>query len=142
MGFARTRDVLQVGRGMKFVSRWAIDREREVYFIPTGLGGYEIHWRNNVIAIKETHKETLRKQAQKFDQDCIIKQLIIPRTLEGKNDIFAIIISLVDELFKFYCNRNIKHKVNITVNFSPDFEIRYQEHVKSRVKLSVFATIQ
>jgi len=150
MGFARTLDDVKLPNRKRcsFVSKWAIDREREVYFIPTGLSGYEIHWKNNVISIDAPREETLELTpddsniAQRFNHAYTIRQLIIPRALEGKENVLSTIKALADEVFKFYWHGKLKYKGNITVTFSPDLEVRYQEHVKSRVKLSDFATIQ
>ena len=133
MGFARTMDDAKPGLGMSFVSKWMIDTEKDSIFIPVHVNSYELHWEHQTIFVRARFKPRITTYE--------VQQIVIPRGMENKE---SKIIKIIEEAFKNYGNGWLDKQshLNGKTIFSPDIEIRYQDHVKSKVKLSDFATIQ
>ncbi len=135
MGFAKTRGDIKLpnGRRCSFVSHWVIDREREAYFMPTGVNDYELHWKNDVIYVKALF--TPIKTSHE------IRKIAIPKVLEDKQkDVMKLVLGGLSA----YGNGRTRKSSHLkgTAELSDNLETRFPDRVKSKVKLIDFETVQ
>ncbi len=145
MGFAKTMD--DAKRGIRFVSGWAVDRERDAYLVATNKQtGWEaeFHWKNYTILIVTSNlvgtkiPEDIRIREEKKAGEHIviffrIIRLVIPEEIKDK---FSEIESMIKEALAAHgWLGGIGY-----AELSPKLEIRFSKLIKSEILLRDFST--
>lgn len=149
-GFARTMDDADAGRGMQFVSNWAIDREQNAKVICISIGRgenwkLELHWNYDTILI-EAHAERksrypLENETGDYKIDVLfeIEELSIPERLKNQ---LEEIKDLIIRGLEVYCYGLKDYNGKGYTTFLPNMKILCPEQPKSAVKLAGFQISQ
>jgi hypothetical protein len=149
MGFARTASNISNidrRRGMDYVGVISINRKENAYILSIFKGatkwGMEFHWQNKTILIvtKATRKsrESEKDKSHKIDVYFEIQEMLIPEALQDK---FEEIKNLLKKALEAYAWGSLKYNGIGYVEFSPLLQFRFPKIIKSKVKLSDFASI-